>query len=26
VAKLVLIGNPNGAIDYTFAHGTEATR
>ena len=24
VAKLVLIGNPNGGLDYTFAHGTEA--
>ncbi|HYS42221.1 MAG TPA: lipase, partial [Pseudonocardiaceae bacterium] len=23
VAKLVLIGNPNGGLDYTFAHGTE---
>jgi hypothetical protein len=23
VAKLVLIGNPTGGLDYTFAHGTE---
>ena len=23
VTKLVLIGNPNGGLDYTFAHGTE---
>jgi hypothetical protein len=23
VSKLVLIGNPNGGLDYTFAHGTE---
>jgi hypothetical protein len=23
VHKLVLIGNPNGGLDYTFAHGTE---
>jgi hypothetical protein len=23
VAKLVLIGNPSGGLDYTFAHGTE---
>jgi hypothetical protein len=23
VAKLILIGNPNGGLDYTFAHGTE---
>jgi hypothetical protein len=23
VAKLVLIGNPNAGLDYTFAHGTE---
>lgn len=23
VAKLILLGNPNGGLDYTFAHGTE---
>jgi hypothetical protein len=23
VSKLVLIGNPNGGLDYTYAHGTE---
>lgn len=24
VARLILMGNPNGGLDYTFAHGTEA--
>lgn len=23
VSKLILLGNPNGGLDYTFAHGTE---